>query len=135
MCGSFSPITYAHLRIMEIARDCLKEKGITVQRGLLSPVSDEYKKKDLVAANHRVAMVTAAVESSDWLEVSTWEIEQAGFTLTLKALQEIKKQIDSTTPLYLVGGADLLASMNIPNVWAEADVSFHVLEHFSFLIF
>lgn len=122
MCGSFSPITFAHLHAMEIARDCLKDRGINVQKGYLSPVSDGYAKKDLAPANHRAAMIAAAVETSDWLELSSWEIEQPGFTLTLKALQEIKKITDDSIPLYLVGGADLVASMNIPNVWHDEDV-------------
>ena len=122
MCGSFSPITYAHLRSLELAKDCLLSRGVEVKKGLLSPVSDGYKKNDLVGAAHRVAMINAAVDGSPWIQISTWEVEQPGFCLTYLALQEIQKSTDPDVPLRLVAGADLLASMNTPNVWSDSDV-------------
>lgn len=123
LCGSFSPITYAHLRTFEQARDKLKAKGITVNRGIISPVNDDYGKKDLATANHRVEMIRLAIEDSDWLEVNTWEIDQPKFVLTYDALIEIKKLVDPNTQLALLCGADLLHSMTIPNVWSDEHVS------------
>jgi len=36
-CGSFSPPTLMHLRMMEVARDCLmREHGVATMRGVLS---------------------------------------------------------------------------------------------------
>ena len=122
MCGSFSPITVAHLHAMEIARHCLKAYRIIVKKGYLSPVSDDYGKKDLAPAKHRAAMISAALKKSDWLKLSSWEIDQPRFTKTRKALQKIKKITDDSIPLYLVAGADLVASMNIPNNWDDEDV-------------
>lgn len=53
-CGSFSPITYLHLRMFEMAADFAKfNTEFEVLGGFLSPVSDAYKKAGLTSARHR----------------------------------------------------------------------------------
>lgn len=53
-CGSFSPITYLHLRMFEMAADFAKfNTQFEVLGGYVSPVSDAYKKAGLVNAHHR----------------------------------------------------------------------------------
>ncbi|KAG7297556.1 hypothetical protein JYU34_019596 [Plutella xylostella] len=86
-CGSFSPPTYMHLRMFEIARDHINSSGMeTVVGGIMSPVHDAYGKKDLVTANHRIAMLKLALKSSDWIKVSEWETRQSGWTRTRLSL-------------------------------------------------
>lgn len=55
--------------------------------GIISPVNDKYKKKDLAAAHHRVAMVRLALQMSDWIRVDTWECEQPQWMETVKVLR------------------------------------------------
>lgn len=53
-CGSFSPITYLHLRMFEMAADYVKfNTDFELVGGYLSPVSDAYKKTGLASAVHR----------------------------------------------------------------------------------
>lgn len=53
-CGSFSPITYLHLRMFEMAADFAKfNTEFEVMAGYMSPVSDAYKKAGLASAEHR----------------------------------------------------------------------------------
>ena len=53
-CGSFSPVTYLHLRMFEMARDYVRHStDYEIVGGYLSPVSDQYKKPGLLAAEHR----------------------------------------------------------------------------------
>jgi nicotinamide mononucleotide adenylyltransferase len=53
-CGSFSPITYLHLRMFEMARDYVRQNTeFEIVGGYLSPVSDMYKKPGLLSAKHR----------------------------------------------------------------------------------
>ncbi|KAM8759146.1 nicotinamide/nicotinic acid mononucleotide adenylyltransferase 3 isoform 2-T3 [Rhynchonycteris naso] len=86
-CGSFNPITNMHLRLFEVARDYLHQTGLyQVIRGVISPVNDNYRKKDLAAAHHRVAMVRLALQTSDWIRVDPWESEQAQWMETVKVL-------------------------------------------------
>jgi nicotinamide mononucleotide adenylyltransferase len=53
-CGSFSPITYLHLRLFEVAADYVKfSTDFEIIGGYLSPVSDAYRKAGLASAEHR----------------------------------------------------------------------------------
>ena len=50
-CGSFSPPTLMHLRMMEVARDCLmREHAVSSVRGVLSPVGAAYHLKENLAS-------------------------------------------------------------------------------------
>lgn len=84
--GSFSPITFAHLRMFEMARDHLTSLKFTVLQGILSPVSDFYKKAGLIEAKHRVEMCTLAVSDSDWIICDNWESKQQRYTTTVELL-------------------------------------------------
>ena len=53
-CGSFSPVTYLHLRMFEMAKDYVRQNtDFEIVGGYLSPVSDMYKKPGLLSAHHR----------------------------------------------------------------------------------
>uniref|UniRef100_A0A5F9CDF4 Cytidyltransferase-like domain-containing protein n=2 Tax=Oryctolagus cuniculus TaxID=9986 RepID=A0A5F9CDF4_RABIT len=92
-CGSFNPITNMHLRLFEVARDHLHQTGkYQVVAGIVSPVNDSYRKKDLVAARHRVAMARLALQTSDWIRVDPWESEQAQWMETVKVLSHARAE-------------------------------------------
>lgn len=55
--------------------------------GIISPVNDSYRKQDLVAAHHRVAMARLALQTSDWVRVDPWESEQVQWMETVKVLR------------------------------------------------
>lgn len=53
-CGSFSPVTYLHLRMFEMAKDYVRQNtNFEIVGGYLSPVSDQYNKPGLLSAHHR----------------------------------------------------------------------------------
>ncbi|GFT66086.1 hypothetical protein NPIL_560021, partial [Nephila pilipes] len=57
-----------HLRLFELARDFLHNTGrYHVVGGIISPVNDAYKKKDLISAKHRCEMVDLALQCNDWV--------------------------------------------------------------------
>ncbi|XP_055978027.1 nicotinamide/nicotinic acid mononucleotide adenylyltransferase 3 [Sorex fumeus] len=149
-CGSFNPITHMHLRLFEVARDHLHQTGrYQVIRGIISPVSDLYGKKDLVAAHHRVAMVQLALQTSDWIGVDPWESEQAQWTETVKVLRHHHRKLLASLPwtegpdlgeapsppaaaapeLKLLCGADVLRTFDTPGLWEEAHVR-EIVERF-----
>lgn len=93
-CGSFSPVTYLHLRLFEQARDFLREHrpDLDIIAGVLSPVHDDYKKQGLARAQDRLAMTRLAVQSSDWLCVDDWECRASGWSRTAVVLQHIEAE-------------------------------------------
>ncbi|XP_037355137.1 nicotinamide/nicotinic acid mononucleotide adenylyltransferase 1 isoform X2 [Talpa occidentalis] len=96
-CGSFNPITNMHLRLFELAKDYMNGTGIyRVIKGIISPVSDAYKKKGLISAYHRVIMAELATKSSTWVEVDTWESLQKEWTETAKVLRHHQEKLEAS---------------------------------------
>ncbi|KAF1436863.1 NMNA3 adenylyltransferase, partial [Pygoscelis papua] len=158
-CGSFNPITNMHMRLFELARDHLHQTGqYQVIEGIMSPVNDDYRKKGLVSARHRIAMAKLALETSDWIRVDPWESEQETWTETVKVLRhhyseslgllqskkefmKKKRPIERSTEdslsyqhsalpeLKLLCGADFLQTINTPNLWKEEHIK-EIVEKF-----
>ncbi|KAL6070884.1 Nicotinamide/nicotinic acid mononucleotide adenylyltransferase 3, variant 2 [Balamuthia mandrillaris] len=116
-----------HLRLFETARDYFStlESGYEVVGGILSPVTDAYKKKGLVSAEHRMNMCRLAVESSDWLQVDDWESRHSEFVPTKLVLDHFHEVLNEGRPqgeppfeVKLLCGADLLGTFAVPDLWA-----------------
>ncbi|KAI5641035.1 cytidylyltransferase-like domain-containing protein [Phthorimaea operculella] len=115
-CGSFSPPTYMHLRMFEIAKDYIHSLGMgTVVGGIVSPVHDAYGKKDLVAAHHRIAMLKLALRSSQWIKVSEWETQQTGWTRTKISMQYHQDTINTCI-------APVIDNNTEPPCWLPDDI-------------
>ncbi|KAL3443612.1 hypothetical protein BJX65DRAFT_284811 [Aspergillus insuetus] len=140
-CGSFSPITYLHLRMFEMAADYVKlSTDFELIGGYLSPVSDAYRKAGLASAEHRVAMCERAVDrTSDWLMVDTWEPMHKEYQPTAIVLDHFDYEINTVrqgietgdgsrkpVQVVLLAGADLVHTMSTPGVWSEKDLD-HIL--------
>ncbi|ODV91576.1 hypothetical protein CANCADRAFT_72991 [Tortispora caseinolytica NRRL Y-17796] len=142
-CGSFSPITYLHLRMFEMALDAVTESTrFEVVGGYYSPVSDNYRKPGLAESHHRVRMCELACErTSSWLMVDAWESLQPTYTRTSLVLDHFNEEINvkrggidgRKARIMLLAGGDLIESMGEPNVWADADLH-HILGWYGCLI-
>ncbi|KAL3650559.1 hypothetical protein CASFOL_006962 [Castilleja foliolosa] len=127
--GSFNPPTYMHLRCFELARDALSSRRFCVIGGYMSPVNDSYKKKDLIRAEHRVAMCELACKSSDFVMVDPWEARQSSYQRTLTVLSRVRMSLcesgiisDELLKVMLVCGSDLLESFTVSGVWVREQV-------------
>ncbi|KAF9464978.1 hypothetical protein BDZ94DRAFT_1160703 [Collybia nuda] len=146
-CGSFSPVTYLHLRMFEMAKDYIRQNtDFEIVGGYLSPVSDMYKKPGLLSAHHRVNMCNlAAEESSTWLMVDPWEAFQS-YQRTAVVLDHFDYQINTVlggvqtqggdhrnVHVMLLAGSDLISTMSEPGVWSHADLD-HILGRYGTFI-
>eukprot|EP01096_Ripella_sp_DP13-Kostka_P007793 TRINITY_DN2870_c0_g1_i1.p1 TRINITY_DN2870_c0_g1~~TRINITY_DN2870_c0_g1_i1.p1 ORF type:complete len:231 (-),score=72.63 TRINITY_DN2870_c0_g1_i1:46-711(-) len=132
MCGSFSPVTVAHLGLLKIVVNHTQSVlGENVLEARVSPVSDAYKKKGLVSAPHRIKMLELALSVFDFgiqleKKIDTWESERDEYSTTIKVLEHVREYVNATygpeTKIRMACGADLLESMNMPGVWADEDV-------------
>ncbi|KAF7081313.1 hypothetical protein CFC21_085268 [Triticum aestivum] len=127
--GSFNPPTYMHLRMFELAKDELQQRGYCVLGGYMSPVNDAYKKKDLLPAAHRVRLCELACGSSSFVMVDPWEAMQKGYQRTLTVLSRVANSLckDSLADqgdvrVMLLCGSDLLESFSTPGVWIPDQV-------------
>lgn len=148
-CGSFSPITFLHLRMFEMAADYAKGgNDFELIGGYLSPVSDAYRKAGLASADHRVAMCELAVdEGSNWLMVDTWEPMQKAYQPTALVLDHFDHEINTVrggidigdgtrkpVRIALLAGADLIHTMSTPGVWSQKDLDHILGKYGSFIV-
>ncbi|KAL4929075.1 nicotinamide/nicotinic acid mononucleotide adenylyltransferase [Aspergillus undulatus] len=147
-CGSFSPITFLHLRMFEMAADYVKlSTDFEIIGGYLSPVSDAYRKAGLASAEHRVSMCQRAVDkTSNWLMVDTWEPMHKEYQPTAIVLDHFDYEINTIrngidtgngtrkpVQVVLLAGADLVHTMSTPGVWSEKDLD-HILGQYGTFI-
>lgn len=81
--GTFDPIHIAHLAVAEAARDTFG-----LRRVLFIPAGQPPHKpgREITAAEHRLAMVEAAVAANPGFEVSRIEVDRAGPSYTVDTL-------------------------------------------------
>ncbi|KDQ20368.1 hypothetical protein BOTBODRAFT_169130 [Botryobasidium botryosum FD-172 SS1] len=140
-CGSFSPITYAHLRMFEMALDYARQNTeFEIVGGYLSPVSDAYKKQGLLSAERRTEMCRLACQdTSSWLMVDPWEAYQKDYQRTAVVLDHFNYHINDVlggvptkdgsmrkVRIMLLAGFDLIQTMSEPGVWSRSDLG-HIL--------
>ncbi|KAJ7287184.1 hypothetical protein C8J57DRAFT_578985 [Mycena rebaudengoi] len=146
-CGSFSPVTYLHLRMFEMAKDYVRQNTeFEIVGGYLSPVSDKYKKPGLLSAQHRMNMCTLGAEdTSNWLMVDPWEAFQ-DYQRTAVVLDHFDYHINTVLGgaqtedgehrnirIMLLAGSDLISTMSEPGVWSYADLD-HILGRYGTFI-
>ncbi|KAK3998318.1 Nicotinamide/nicotinic acid mononucleotide adenylyltransferase 1 [Cladorrhinum sp. PSN332] len=153
-CGSFSPITFLHLRMFEMASDFVRfNTDFEVCAGYLSPVSDAYKKVGLAAGHHRVDMCSRAIEQSPWLMVDPFETVNCNekgeptYVPTAKVLRHFDHEINTVlggiegtdgklrkAKIALLAGADLVMSMGEPGLWSPIDLDVILGSYGAFII-
>jgi len=146
-CGSFSPITFPHLRMFEMAADYARfNSNFEVVGAYVSCVGDAYKKSGLVKAEHRINMCTSAVAQSSWISVDPWEALHGEYLETAKVLDHFEHEINGVldgvqTPngrkkcrIALLAGADLIQTMSTPGVWAPKDIDYILQNYGAFIV-
>jgi nicotinate-nucleotide adenylyltransferase len=104
--GTFDPVHVGHVAAAVEAR-----RALGLDRVLLVVAGDPWQKRGLVVAPaaDRLAMVEAAVEGIEGLEVSGIEIERSGPTYTADTLETLSAP---DRDLFLVVGADVAATLD-----------------------
>lgn len=110
LCGNFNPITNMHLRmfgklmkfvlfyhhkiietilnfVVEIAKDHLSDIGFSVYKGLISPFEKNSNDSPIVSIEHRTAMIKYALNSSSWIQLSSWHCEKFDLATVSTMLQ------------------------------------------------
>ncbi|KAL6716862.1 Nicotinamide/nicotinic acid mononucleotide adenylyltransferase 1 [Lecanora helva] len=138
-CGSFSPPTFLHLRMFEIASDYARDNtDFEVIGGYMSPVSSAYKKDGLVAADARVDMCSLATQGHQWLSVDNFEALNPVYVPTAQCLDHFNLELEKLGGIEtengqrkkirvaLLAGADLISTFGTPGVWDPKDLD-HIL--------
>jgi len=105
--GTFDPVHVGHLVAAVAARDALD-----LDRVLLVVANQPWQKHDrsVSPAEHRLAMLAAAIVEVDGLEASAVEIERGGESYTVDTLEALRAA-EPASDLFLVVGADVVADL------------------------
>ena len=103
--GTFDPIHMGHLLIAEDARE-----GLGLDTVVFIPTGRPWLKADqnVTESDHRLAMVKLAVGSHPHFCVSDIEVRRQGPTYTVDTLNQLRRQYDSDTKIFLILGMDSL---------------------------
>lgn len=103
--GCFNPPTLAHINL---ANEVVKEFGLS--KLIFVPVGNNYEKKDLISAEHRINMLDLACEKYDYLDVSDIELS---YNKKLYAVDIINILADlyNKNETYFIMGSDNLTKM------------------------
>ncbi|HDR8918653.1 TPA: nicotinate-nucleotide adenylyltransferase [Burkholderia vietnamiensis] len=116
--GTFDPIHDGHLALARRFADVLQLTEL-----VLLPAGQPYQKRDVSAAEHRLAMTRAAAGSlalpGVTVTVATDEIEHAGPTYTVETLARWRERIGPDASLSLLIGADQLVRLDTWRDWRK----------------
>jgi len=111
--GTFDPVHLGHIKIAEEAKVALELSEV-----ILIPAGQPMSRPNdtITPAKQRLEMLKLAVAGSDYLKVSSVEIERKGPSYTVDTIAEIRKKSGSGDEIYFILGWDSLAQ--IPD-WHE----------------
>ncbi|GMR61081.1 hypothetical protein PMAYCL1PPCAC_31276, partial [Pristionchus mayeri] len=116
--GAFNPPHFAHLRILERARDYLERvENANVVVGYMSAVGDSSGILELAPAKHRLRMIEIALKKNEWIRPGSWEANQARQPSLQEILRHYEKEVqndhgDEALLILLCGGDFLEAHAN-----------------------
>lgn len=107
--GTFDPIHSGHIAVATAVRDELE-----LDQVLFVVTSDQWLRENPpeASAADRFRMVGLAVENILEFSVSDVDIVRESSTYTVDTLRDIRDQLDDSTELYLILGADSAGSMD-----------------------
>jgi nicotinate-nucleotide adenylyltransferase len=106
--GTFDPIHIGHVRVAEAVRD-----AIPLDPVFFVPAARPRLRSALPVAtiDHRVAMVRLAVRGLSWARVSMVDAVRPGPAYSVDTLRDLRRELGEAADLYLIVGADSLASL------------------------
>lgn len=98
--GTFDPIHYGHLRSAEEVRQAQQ-----LDRVLFIPSAQPPHKsrRDLVSAEHRLAMVRRAVRANPYFRASDVEVRQSGPSYSVRTLETLRRRHPAARLVFVIG--------------------------------
>lgn len=106
--GTFDPIHAGHLRVAEAVKDAIPLDAI-----YFVPAARPRLRLAMPVASidHRIAMVRLALQDLAWACVSLVDAVRPGPAYSVDTLQDLRRELGDAARLYLIIGADSLASL------------------------
>ncbi len=121
--GTFNPIHYAHLRLAEELTDSL---GLGEVR-IIPAATPPHRPTPQVNADHRLAMVRAAVAGNARLVLDDRECRRTGLSFTVDTLLELRHELGPERPFFLLMGVDAFHGLPSWSRWEQLFDLAHVV--------
>lgn len=105
--GTFDPIHCGHLDVAIAARTALELDKVYLVPARVPP----HRTAPIASSADRLAMVTLAAETQDWLRVSDIELKVAAPSYTMDTLDRLEAQGTHLPSLHVITGADAFAEI------------------------
>lgn len=113
--GTFDPIHYGHLRIMEELSNSIDwDRVYFVPSG-----SPRLRNAPVASRDHRSAMVSLAIQGNRKFMLDDREIKRAGISTTVESLQEYRSEYGHATALCFIMGMDVFENIHQWHNWRE----------------
>ena len=112
--GTFNPIHLGHLVMAQEVFEKLKLDKIIFVPSNIPP----HKRKDVVPAAKRYAMVRLAIQGNPAFEVSDCEIKRAGKSFSIDTAQFLRQQFPVGTKFFFIIGGDSFSTLS---TWKNID--------------
>jgi len=110
LSGALSPVHNMHIGCFEICKKYFEDRNRVVVGSFLCPSSDSYVKsklnRDAINLHNRIIFSHVAVKSSDWIDVITDGMANAGYIVS-HVEEQLKREIpEHNFEVWLVVGSD-----------------------------
>ncbi len=106
--GTFDPIHYGHLAAAEEARVKMDlERVLFVVAGMPPHKLDE----EVTPVEHRLAMVSLAIASNPYFEISRVDVDRPGPSYTVDTMSILQEQLGQETAMFFIMGLDSLSEL------------------------
>ena len=113
--GTFDPVHIGHLRTALELREALALDEMRLLPCAVPPHRDAPE----VAAQHRLAMLRAAVDAEPGLLADDRELKRQGPSYTIDSLLELRRELGAATAICLCIGMDALLNLATWHRWRE----------------
>ncbi len=121
--GTFDPVHYGHLRIATELAEALELNEVR----MLPSAQPPHREAPQVSAVQRCEMLALALEGDARLQLDERELRRAGPSYMVDTLDELRAELGSERPLYLMLGSDAFLGLPGWYHWRELFALAHIV--------
>lgn len=114
MGGTFDPVHNGHIQSAKALASVMGYEHI-----YMMPCGDAYHKQGASSAQHRLAMLHAALDHQAVLQIDPRETQRQGATYTVETLQQLRSELGGDAHICWVLGTDAAKGLTLWQNWQQ----------------
>ena len=121
--GTFDPVHHGHLESARAIRDVLSVEEVR----LIPSFQPPHRNPPESSAEHRLAMLRAAMVDLPNIAVDDREIRREGVSFTVDTLTSLRREVGLGVPIYFIMGMDAFCTLDEWYEWQEITELAHIV--------